>query len=358
MYNRKFIRHRLGNFALITAIILPLIIILSGFVIDITRANYTKGELSQIIDQSLLSTYSHMVFLHRVIAHDEIILIARHNLEVELKNYFTNKDAYDIAKYADILVNSYNTDHYISITVHYKMPKSAINIFLGANHEFIEVMSHASIILHLDVVNSLSALFIIDVSGSMGECADGSWFFCSHLSKLKVVKQSIIQFLDIVSDYYDSHHLITGGISFDEKIKDIFLMSWDVENLKKGINSLVPSTNGSTNTYPAMKKGYEMINEIKFSDANRHKNIIVYTTDGEDNFGRSEDAINICKKAKADGIELFVIYISSKNYSSNRLLNECSSKGRLYFANGINGIRNAFFEIAKSVNQKHTKFVQ
>ncbi|MBY7649920.1 MAG: hypothetical protein C4617_05530 [Candidatus Liberibacter europaeus] len=356
----KFIRHSLGNFAILTAILIPILLMFIGFIIDIANIFFTKSKLNDSVERSLIQISAHILssddFPHR----SKVTEIAKRELSEELQ-YSFREDVDDIVNNSIISIDSNNdSNHYtISISADYKLPYNIISrvLYLYKDTEYITISTKNSILSQKEVKGSLSKniLFILDTSGSMLRRLDESK--SDGIVKMDAMKSAVnllVNKLETRPNHHDKIKL--GAVSFAAEVDKTFDISSGTKSFMKKVYDLDLAKKGySTNSHYAMAKGYKMLSDIMKSKETS-KNYIVFVTDGANSSKDSNNnTISTCIAAKRDGIEIFAIAIAFDSYAkhiASDLLIQCvSSNDNLYFINDVDAMNEAFIKIGEAISQ-------
>ncbi|MBY7649918.1 MAG: hypothetical protein C4617_05520 [Candidatus Liberibacter europaeus] len=375
MVIRKFTNHNLGNFGLITAIVIPIIVVFAGFAIDTTNMFFTRFTLHKMVDRALMRTASYITSLNELPAEDKVLNTLINNLTFELQDYFSNSDTQYIIKNAGISIqkNIKLGQYNISTISYYKMPIHQINIFHWIKHQTnIIVSSHSSVIAKLggEKVDSVKVIFVLDASSSMNDTFEKGKK--STKKKIDIMKKSVeilINRLDTTINLKDKQLVEVGAVTFNDKVKNIISIPTTIDNLKKQIKNI--TAGGSTNSSPAMEKGYQMISSVNGS-AKESKKYIVFMTDGKNSsLGYNYSTIKTCDLAKQQGIEIFVVSLRKKEEAStinniqlkiSPFPESCASsddndRKHMHYAINENDMINVFNGIGQNIFQKRSVYL-
>ncbi|AHA28196.1 VWA domain-containing protein [Candidatus Liberibacter americanus] len=359
---KNIINNNLGNIGLVTSIIIPIIITFVGSVIDITNSFLIKTTLHDITDRALMHTASYIASSNTIPAYTKVNDNLISNMTTELKEYFSDTDNKDIIKNANIsIIKDPKLEQYtISITPVYQMKANIFNIlsYVITNYK-INITIHSSIIARIGGTKneSLNAVLVLDASESMNQKFTNEKKH--EKTKIDIMKEAVRNFLkQIDKNKKLNEKSLIGAVTFNDKVKDIFPVSFGTKNLKTKINSI--KAFGSTNSDPAMKKGYEMIND-KSQKKENYKRYLILMTDGKNtSIGYNYNTIKTCEMAKKDGINIFVVSLREKEKKNNNhtlsFPEACASSDKeilnMYYATSYNDMNNIFTEIGKKISQK------
>ncbi|AMC12481.1 vWA domain-containing protein [Liberibacter crescens] len=167
-----------GNFLFLTAVILPVMIGIVGFAIDVVNVMYYRYALQAASDRAILTTNALLSSKETNISEQKIKEIVQNNLEFNLYHDFGQNDAQEISQDADIAVTRYVAkkkgalDSYrIVVQPDYDMPINPFSFamrFLGK--EYVSLATYSEGVaggVKNQESQSVSLELVVDVSGSM-----------------------------------------------------------------------------------------------------------------------------------------------------------------------------------------------
>ncbi|MBY7649921.1 MAG: hypothetical protein DBO98_05540 [Candidatus Liberibacter europaeus] len=357
-YIRKFLINKLGSFSTITVIIIPLIIMFSGFAFDVVNMFYVKLELNYILDRALMNTSEHLISSNKDFQLSDIYNSIKHNMNIELCNDFHDQSAIDgILNSLDIHFDKMLSQYSISVKSNYKMHMNPLNILrYSKNNEFVNIDVHSSTLINIKN-NFTSIMFIVDVSSSMNSTFGHFWELFFKPSKLTITKRSINDLLNRIEKINSFEGMIlVGGVTYNNSIVDVFPLNPSIKEFRKKINAIEAS--GGTDSLPAVLEGYNMLMSQDTTFGKKRHKYIIFMTDGNNNiYSQTIKTINVCDNAKKDGITIFTIAIDTGSFDT-RLVKQCASAGDDYYAENSNDMNDIFAKIAKKLTDSAIRLIK
>lgn len=362
----RLLRDRSGNFAMMTAIVLPVMLAAGGVAIDMTNMVLKKAELQDATDSAALAAAS-------ALANDgksqaEAKLIAAQFLTTQIptnegsidsnapgsdqKNDFDASTGVTIKETA-MLGNgkSYKVD----ISASYTLQFNAFTRLLGQTSTTLNATSTAE--SATESKNALSMFLVLDKSGSMAwitnekdpllpaciNWTEDNWgsskvkatspCYVSKMAALKLAVASL--FTQFTTADPTSTFVRTGAIAYDSVTYTASDLAWGSTGALAYVNLL--NAKGGTASGNAMKTAYNKVKAATETTAHKNKNgqvptrYLVLMTDGDNN-NTSDDTSTkaTCVSAKAEGIEIYTVAFMAPTRGQN-LLKECATDSSHYF---------------------------
>lgn len=356
-------RDRGGNFGIMTAILLPVLIGTAGLAIDYSNAILSKRELQEATDAGALAAATALA--NGTAANSAAAeALAKDFVSGQMANY-VGTDAVDDIKAA----TSINID--TSTTATSKSYKVTVNSsYALATTPFMGVLGYKTMNVGTtssttsgtnDTKNALSMELVLDQSGSMGDktstCATYNGTKCkTYVIKIDALKQAANALFSALNTADPDHSLVrTGAYSYNNgliynskktQIKSMSAMAWGTATTATYVSGIT-ATGGTDATEPmrqatlsVQKAQYGSDVESMAHEAKGNKNVsryIVLMTDGEmtGNTGEwqktyDQNVRDQCDATKTAGIKIFTVAFMAPDKGKS-LLQYCASPGGNYY---------------------------
>ncbi|MDR6667477.1 Flp pilus assembly protein TadG [Rhizobium sp. 1399] len=356
-------RDRGGNFGIMTAILLPVLIGTAGLAIDYSNAILSKRELQEATDAGALAAATALA--NGTAANSAAAeALAKDFVSGQMANY-VGTDAVDDIKAA----TSINID--TSTTATSKSYKVTVNSsYALATTPFMGVLGYKTMNVGTtssttsgtnDTKNALSMELVLDQSGSMGDktstCATYNGTKCkTYVIKIDALKQAANALFSALNTADPDHSLVrTGAYSYNNgliynskktQIKSMSAMAWGTATTATYVSGIT-ATGGTDATEPMRQATLSVQKAQDGSDvesmaheAKGNKNVsryIVLMTDGEmtGNTGEwqktyDQNVRDQCDATKTAGIKIFTVAFMAPDKGKS-LLQYCASPGGNYY---------------------------
>ncbi|MGO4197255.1 pilus assembly protein TadG-related protein [Rhizobium sp. YAF28] len=356
-------RDRGGNFGIMTAILLPVLIGAAGLAIDYSNAILSKRELQEATDAGALAAATALA--NGTAANSAAAeALAKDFVSGQMANY-VGTDAVDDIKAA----TSINID--TSTTATSKSFKVTVNSsYALATTPFMGVLGYKTMNVGTtssttsgtnDTKSALSMELVLDQSGSMGDktstCATYNGTKCkTYVIKIDALKQAANALFSALNTADPDHSLVrTGAYSYNNgliynskktQIKSMSAMAWGTATTATYVSGIT-ATGGTDATEPMRQATLSVQKAQDGSDvesmaheAKGNKNVsryIVLMTDGEmtGNTGEwqktyDQNVRDQCDATKTAGIKIFTVAFMAPDKGKS-LLQYCASPGGNYY---------------------------
>ncbi|WP_354688025.1 vWA domain-containing protein [Candidatus Liberibacter africanus] len=353
---QNFFRNHAGGFSLLTAILLPIVIISIGIAIELFHIFYAQVEMHSIIDRALLNTALELAKKkNRFIVGRTVPEIWKNNFYNELVMDGFSTEIDDVMQSISLRYDSLYDTKNISVVSQYKVPFNACSLIplCKNNYGYVTVPITSSMKISYVNENEADIMFVLDVSYSMGIIPDGD-----SKTRLDIAIKNISDILHNLQKYVNVDKVIRSGlVTFSTYIVDTIPLEWGV----RGIEQKIPDIRlvYDTNSTPGLKYAYNQIfdeNEEFLHHSRGHddyKKYIIFLTDGRNN--DPEQNIHskwFCNEAKKKGAIVYVIDINETDPYAVNFLKTCASPGQFYFVENSNSMHNAFVKIGNDMTEK------
>lgn len=366
---RRFLADTNGNFAIMTAILLPLLLGFAGAGIELANVMQVKADLQNTADSAALAAATEARLKEGKLTDEQIKEIARAFVAGQLNGQLTEEQRKEIEKNSPISLTTTSDARGkvfdIKTTINRKIKLNPLLAFIGAKTLDISVTGSAR--SSVNKGSPLSMYLVLDRSGSMGEntnTLDPKNTSCGrrlcYVTKIASLKTAVSFLIDVLNKA-DATHTETGStlvrtaaISYNSQADKETPLAWGTNAIEAYVARLEDF--GGTNAVDAMTKAYADLKKANPSEAKTHKaqknesfeRYIVLMTDGEMSSTSIDNSVrNLCKAAKNDGIKIFSVAFMAPSRGRS-LLRDCASSPDSYFEpESMEQIVVAFGEIAR-----------
>lgn len=366
----RLLGDRGGNFAMMTAIVCPLIIAAGGVAIDLTKMVMTRTTLQDAADSAALAAASALANDSKSKA--EAKLIAMQFLKTQMNGGVAVDETSQGGKSEDDDSNpefATGTDititetallgngksYKVDISTKYTVKFNAFTRLLGQQSTVMNAKSTAE--SATESKNALSMFLVLDKSGSMAwitnekdktltSCinwTEQNWgsskvkatspCYISKMAALKLAVASLFTQFTLADP--TNTFVRTGAISYDLASYTPSELAWGSTTSLAYVNKLV--ADGGTASGASMKTAYDKLKAATENTAHKTKNgqvptkYIVFMTDGANNYSNDDTStLATCTSAKKDGMEIYTVAFMAPTAGQN-LLKACATDGSHYF---------------------------
>ncbi|WP_313601536.1 pilus assembly protein [Rhizobium sp.] len=379
---------RSGNFGIITAIVLPVLVGAAGLAVDVSNMLLSKRDLQEASDAASLAVATYLA-QNESATEDGAKKLALDFIKGQMANSVTSEVANDIAKSVTTTITTTATSdgkrYDINIAAGYTLKLTPFMSVFGRYSTPIGATSSTTSGIS-ETKSALSMTLVLDESGSMlantGEqinpttscqqydsggspIKDKYPCYIKKIDALKTAANLLFDQLDKADP--KSKFVRTNAIAWSSTIKDSSAFAWGTAKTRADVIDTM-SAGGTTESYAPMKRAFDNLNtvgngsESKIqSDAGNTKltKYIVFMTDGANSKTSSDtNTLTICTAAKAAGMKIYSIAFMAPT-DGQKLLNKCSSgAGYYYAAESMSDLLNAFKAIGEEASASKTLLTQ
>lgn len=396
----RLTKDRRGNFGMMTALLLPVLLGAGGISIDVTKMMMTKNRLQDAADAAALAAASALA--NDGYSIDNAKLLALRFIETQMRSGGNvddegtdNKspDSDDPSSFASSVVNIEETPTggtgkawVINVTASMDMDLNPLTRLLVKDKATITANTSAE--SATESKNALSMYLVLDKSGSMlaptkeisktqASCDEynnnqqrvyrnKSPCYIKKIEKLKTSAGLLFDYLNGADPSYkaggnpSSIYVRTGTASYDSAMRTSSNTAWGTNGARTQVNNL--QADGGTSSTAAMNAAYTKLTEkgsdgqIKENKTHIGKNgqiptkYIVFMTDGNNNNSNDDGlTLKICEDAGKAGIIIFSVAFMAPN-NGKELLRKCAAfttGGRFFAVEDGEDLDDAFFEIGQ-----------
>ncbi len=380
-----------GNFAMVTALLLPVTIGAASLAIDVSNATMSKRQLQDAADSAALATASALA--DGKITTSGASAFAKDFLAGQMANFLSDTTALRNATTATATTSTSGsaTSYSVSVSSNYTLQLSGLAQAAGFKTTTIGASSQTASGTD-QTKGALSMELLLDQSGSMAydtsTCSvyktksngQPSTKCKTYVIKIDALKAAAAKLFDALDAADPTHVLVRTGVmsynngllkDYRDKIISVSPMNWGtsvgrdyVKTLaaKDGTDATEPMELATTTIKKATDaKDNESVEHAKNKNTNADR-YIVLMTDGEMtgnssdwNSGKDQNVRDACKAAKAAGITVFTVAFMAPDKGKS-LLKYCASSTSNYFeAETMENLIDDFDSIAQTATQSVTR---
>jgi len=368
-------RDRGGNFGIMTAILLPVLVGAAGLAIQVSDMLLSKQQLQQAADSAALATATALA--NGTIQTSEAEAFAQNFVAGQMANYL--QSGVDIKNATDVNVQTTtsgkSTSYQVTVSPSYDLAVNPLMRTVGFTTQHLST-SGTTVSGHSQTQGSISMFLALDKSGSMGEatttvnadnptetytyncnphynknnklvydtCTGTRTRYYTKIEALKIAAGNL--FGELNSADPNAEYARTGAVSYDLAEYTPSKLAWGTASATSYVNAL--QAGGGTNSSGAMNTAYTSLTAKNAAGNDAEdalhqqktgqvpKKYIVFMTDGDNNDdkwgGRSYDTLTktTCDNAKSKGIEIYTIALMAPA-GGQALLHYCASDDAHYF---------------------------
>lgn len=397
---RALLSDRQGNFAMMTALTLPLLMGFAGAGLELTKALQVKSDLQNAADSGTLAAATKFRETEGKLSDDQLkaevkLFLGSADFAKELNPAQKQELDENVNSVASRFKTSKGDGFRIATTVSYKMPLNPLLSFIGAKTLTLSATSTSE--SSFNNGSPLSMYLVLDRSGSMSfktDTIDKSKSSCQNFtvenwtSKPSTVKASspcyvakstslktavnyLVATLNTSDITYkasgspESTFVRTGAIAYNDKSFAGQDIDWGTQKANAYVQAIPLVPEGGTNADAALITAFNALKSTNTKESDEHKKkgnlsfkrYIVLMTDGEmtgssNSWNAAVDASvrATCAKAKADDIDIFTVAFMAPPKGKS-LLQACATSADNYYApENMEEIVAAFGDIARKAS--------
>nr|WP_320198173.1 TadE/TadG family type IV pilus assembly protein [Agrobacterium sp. rho-13.3]MDX8307689.1 VWA domain-containing protein [Agrobacterium sp. rho-13.3] len=401
---RSFLADRRGNFALMTAITLPLLMGFAGAGLELTKAMQVKHDLQNIADSGTLAAATSFRISEGKKSDAELITETRNFLSnAEFMQAMTEDEKKDILANIGTVATRSDTSKgksfQIATTVSYNMPLNPLLGLVGAKSITLSATSTSESSFNKGA--AMSMYLVLDRSGSMSfktDTIDKSKTSCPnytasnwgqtqakvtsspcYVNKSTSLKTAVSYLVDTLnksdptykaSGLPESDMVRTGAVAYNDASFSAQTLDWGTKKANTYVQAIPQFPEGGTNANAALNVAYDALKQSNTTESKAQaekknssfQRYIVLMTDGEMTGASAAWNATIdaqvratCTKAKADDIRIFTIAFMAPDKGKS-LLQACATSAENYYApENMEQIVAAFGDIAKKASSEMSR---
>lgn len=396
-----FLNEKSGNFGILTALLLPVLLGVGGASFEVARALMIKRELQNSVDAATLLAATQARLTEGKASEAQLKnnarkLIQSIDLTKDLEKDEKKKWEETISVNATKEPTPFGFEFEISANVQYTMKLNPLLKFI--NHDTLTVGASSTAKSSYSKGAALSMYVVFDRSGSMSfktttknpsktRCPNytsSNWgqsltaatsepCYYNKMDSLKTAVEYLTQTLNEADPTYNdkpnqpqSSLVRVGGISYADStslnLKGHQVIDWGTEKVKNYTNAVDDYPKGGTDAYSPLVEAWFRLRKSNPTEAEAHEEngsknferFILFMTDGEMtgnssyfNASIDKNVRNTCDAIKADGIQIYTIAFVAPARGKS-LLQHCSSSNSHYYEpDNMQQLVEVFGEIAR-----------
>lgn len=384
---RRMLGDRGGNFGIMTAIMMPVLLGAAGLAIDYSNMALSTRELQEATDSAALAAATALASGAASTTADAEA-IAKDFVSGQMANY-VDTDAISSIKAGtsvdiDVSATATSKSYKVTVATSYGIAATPFMSVLGYKTLNIGASTSTSSGTS-DTKTALSMELVLDQSGSMGEktttCATYNGKNCkTYVTKIDALKKAADALFDALDTADPDHSLVrTGAYSYNNgliynsqktQIKSMSGMAWGTATTATYVSGITAS-GGTDATEPMRQATLSIAKASDGSDVETQAHAvkgntivsryIILMTDGEmtGNTGVWQSSFdqnvrNQCDATKTAGIKIFTVAFMAPD-KGKQLLQYCASPGGNYYeAETMEKLVASFTSIAKEATKAVT----
>lgn len=349
----RFAQNCKGNFAITTAVLMPVLLIAAGLSLDLANLASLKGRMQAASDSVSLAIATR---------------IAKGSLDLDKaetfgKNLMKAQMTEDLSRFSNLVIEPTvtivetgtggNKSWKVTVGGRASQDTTPLAAFIGKETMSVGTSSTASAGIE-EEKNSVSLGMVIDVSGSMGWYSGGT----RRIDALKTASTALFAQLNNVDP--DEDYVRTAVVAYNSRKAGQRKFNWGTSHSANFISSrYARGGTSSTQAFKWMANKVRAVNEdIPHEDRTGQTPIrnILFMTDGSNN--RSSDdwrTISLCNQTKAEGVTVYTVAFGAPA-RGKALLKSCASSDDHYFEpNTTSELIAAFENIGKATAKTLTR---
>jgi Flp pilus assembly protein TadG/uncharacterized protein YegL len=387
----RFAKNRDGNFGLMTAVLLPILLGSAGVALDFTNAMQIKSKMQGLADSAALAAASSMAQKGmnekdaQELATDYLagqILANGIDANATPEEKAAQQEAIRkaTAVSAKTTNNSASSKGYtVALNTMYTMKLNPITSMIGGQSITLNIAATAS--SSSETTNGISMYLALDRSGSMSfvtsdrntlrsycdNYTNADWpsvafYWPCYIRKIEALQTAATGLFTSLKTSDPKNTLIrVGAVSYTDETQSPTPMTWGTTEAAKYVAALPSVPTGGTDASGAMTLALNALKSSNTTEATAHtakgnatfNRYIVLMTDGEmtgksANWNPALDRTvrSQCETAKADGIKIFTVAFMAPDKGKS-LLSTCASASDYYYEpEDMTDLVNAFGDIA------------
>lgn len=412
----RIARDRGGNFGMITAILLPVLLGTAGFAVDFSNAMQIKGSLQGVADSAALAAAAGMSQdkLTKAQAEDlaEDFLISQlladgignADSDAEKAAFEQKMRSATTITATETAVSGSQSSYTVTLDTSYQMTLNPITqVFKGKTVDIGIHSQAASGVDGSDGSNGrtgISMYLALDRSGSMSfvtstidtsqtKCVNytaSNWAYKDvpygqkgyiaptkpcYVRKIDALKTAATSMFSALNKADTTSTLVrTGADAYTHDTYKASPMAWGTSGVASYVQALPSVPEGGTDANGAMQAAYDALKSATSTEATAHKaknngtfnRFIVLMTDGEMtgyssswDSGLDKSVREKCDTAKKDGIKIFTVAFMAPDKGKS-LLSSCASSSDYYYSpDDMSSLVSAFGDIAEKAAKKSVR---
>ncbi|WP_367353944.1 vWA domain-containing protein [Agrobacterium pusense] len=391
---RRFLTDKSGNFGIMTAILLPVLLGFAGAGMELANVMQVKADMQNTADSAALAAATEARLKKGDLTDEQIKEIAKGFIAAQMEKSLTEEEKKKLEENSPTSIttteNARGKTYTIETTINHQVQLNPLLGFIGAKTLDLSVTGTAK-----STVNKgapISMYLALDRSGSMSFKTDtvnaakkscpnytaSNWgkseaqvtsspCYVNKATSLKTAVGFLVATLNKADPTYtangSSQLVRTGASVYTHETYAAQPLSWGTSSVVSYVDKQIPEfPTGGTDARSSLNAAYNALKKANPDEAKAHKTqgnesferYIVLMTDGEMtgnsaswNSSIDQSVRTTCETAKKDGIKIFSVAFMAPD-KGKALLQYCASSADNYYApENMEQIVTAFGEIAR-----------
>lgn len=349
---KSLIRKSDGNFAMMAALVVPVLFMAGSLALDTTNGMSMKIRLQNAVDSAALATATRL-YQEEDLSLEDAKAFAAKFLEGQVQEDFPAYSNMTVAPTVTITPETKNgrTIWHIAISMSGTQALTPMARVLGQDSLTVDVVGKS--VSAGETQGSISMALVLDKSGSMGwdlplgsgtgDVVDPDDILvgpdglplasADKMTILKIAVNALVAQFETADP--ERKYIRLGASSYDYQLQGTQDLRWKPSKTGDFVNSL--SAGGGTDSTDAFGWAYAKL--MKQSENTKHENksgqmpkkFIVFMTDGSNNYSSADSSTKkLCNDAKADDIVIYSVAFAAPD-AGKALLSYCASTSEHYY---------------------------
>lgn len=391
----RLVSNRGGNFGIMTALVLPVLLGAGGIAVDVTNEFLAQRQLEQATDAAALAAATALASGTSTIA--EAQTLAANFVAGQMSNYATASELAAIkagttATAAQTSTGTGSKTYTVKVQASYGVALNGLTQLVGPKTATVGASSSTT--SQSASKNAMSMFVVLDRSGSMSFMTDvvqstttgcqnytsSNWSkypnlaattpcYVNKSAALKLAAATLLDQLDAAEAADTTDTLVrTGAVSFTDSMQTKLDLAWGTSGVRSYVNNIPAYPTGGTDMTDAMSTAYQALTDTKETTNQSSKGnttfskYIVLMTDGE-NTGASSTwkpsldtaTLKTCTDAKAAGVTIYTVAFMAPSNGKALLLSCAGSASNYYAADDMASLVAAFKDIGQKAADQSTR---
>jgi Flp pilus assembly protein TadG len=366
---KEFASDKAGNFGIVTAILLPVLIGAAGLAVDVSNAMQVKTQLGAIADSASLAAAS-ALGSKKITTAAQAKALAQDFAKAQLTGVGVDPSAFTISvEVKTTILNSLSNKYEVSVVINGLTDTSLMQVF---GKKTMNVANASTAMSSTGTQNSLSMYLVLDRSGSMQASVLASiknFTTCTYYymnaaqttlysqknvypcynQRIEVLQSSVDGLLaTLLKADPDKKFIRTGADAYSSDKFDPQDLDWGTAGVSKYVGEMDPE--GGTSSTNAFKEAVDSLLDPMEDSAHKNKNgltpkkYVLFMTDGENNSSSDNTkTLAQCKRAKDAGVTVYTVGFMLSSVTAKTFMLSCASSATTYYDAQDGSLLNAAF---------------
>lgn len=367
---RKLLRNENGNFALITAVAVPVLFMAGSLAVDTTNAMSMKVRLQNAVDSAALATAARLSEEENL-TKDQAKAFALKFVNGQVQEDFGAFDGFSVTPTVTIdpVETGGRTVWKVAVSMDGSQNLTPMARIMGQDKLTVRVVGKSE--SAGEAQGAFSMALVLDRSGSMDwnlEAEkldeDGNVLLgpdgkpiIVNLKKIEVLKTAVGGLIDQVEEADpDRKYTRLGASSYNTELTGSTKLRWNPGKTRDFVDALPAS--GGTDSTDAFNWAYGAVTHKREDNQHDKKTgqapnkFIVFMTDGDNNYSSADSSTkHLCDDAKDDGVEVYTVAFAAPDRGKELLSYCASTAGHFYDAQNSAELIEAFKNIGNAASK-------